>query len=635
MTYEEFLSRLEGVHRSGNQASAKCPAHEDKTASLSVSTGEGGKILLNCHAGCTSREIAEAMGLSLNDLFPSSTEKSGKRELVAQYDYLDGSGRFLYRKTRWRMPDGGKSFTWSHKESGGWKSGRGGEPVLYNLPALKGASQVYLVEGEKDVETLKAHGLTATSPPDGAASKWKPQYTEALKGKAVVILEDNDEPGHKFAYAAACALHGSASSVKIIDLTREWDKLKAHGDISDVLEDHPAEDVFWALDALELQTPEFEPSDDVFGRSEAPPRKLSTISAVELQQKEFSPLRCVVVDLLPQGLSILASPPKYGKSWFVLDLCLSVAAGNQFLSHDTVKTGCLYLALEDSERRLKNRMNDILNGGMAPEGFDFSTAALDIGAGLIESLNNYLKEHPGTGLIVIDTLQKVRPASNGKENAYSADYREIGILKKFADQNNLCLVLVHHLRKMGDDDPFNRISGTNGIMGAADTMFVMTRKRRSDNTTLSIVGRDIESQELMMEFRTEEHRWNLLGNVDWLEEQHAKNEYDDSPIVETIKKLLEQSPGHRWSGTMQDLFDAGKHFAGTYLAENARGLTSKVKALEKSLFEYDGIIHERVKNGASGGSKHHFYLKYSAEADFGTTGDASEPTGYEQTDLNP
>ena len=347
--------------------------------------------------------------------------------------------------------------------------------------------------------------------------------------------------------------------------------------------------------------------DSVPEEKDRKPYTLNTIAARELQNKEISPPRYAVVDMLPQGLSILASPPKYGKSWFVLDLCLSVAAGTMFLNHQTVKNGCLYMALEDSEWRLKDRMNSILAGKEAPGRFDFVTSALEIGHGLIEQLETYIKEKPDTGLIVIDTLQKVRSPSNGKETAYGTDYREIGILKNFADRHKICMVLVHHLRKMGDDsDPFNRISGTNGLMGAADTVFVMTRSNRCDNkTTLFITGRDVESRETVIQFHKDTHRWQVLGDASWLAEQRARAEYSIDPIVATIKKLLDQNNG-RWSGRMQELLDAGKILAGTYLAENTRALSSKVIALEKPLFDYDHILHTRAKNGNAGG-KHHFY----------------------------
>ena len=347
--------------------------------------------------------------------------------------------------------------------------------------------------------------------------------------------------------------------------------------------------------------------DDVFGRSNAKPEKLPTFSAAELQDKKLPPLKFIVNNVLPQGLALLASPPKYGKSWLVLDLCLSVAAGKPFLGRGTQKTGCLYLALEDSARRLQDRMNKILVGEKAPDNCNFLLTAPDLGNGLIESLDGYVSEKPETGLIVVDTLQKVRAPANGKESAYGADYREVGALKKFADKRGICVLLVHHLRKMVDDlDPFNMISGTNGIMGAADTSFVLTRKARTDKETkLSYTGRDIDQGEVVMSFNKSDYKWHILGNAEEIEEKHAEEEYEQDPIVLTIKKLLKQSPAG-WSGTMNDLLEAGKHFAGTYLAATARDLANKVKALTPSLWNYDKIVHERAKNGGGGG-RHHFY----------------------------
>ena len=620
MTLEEILSRLEGVKGGNGQYSARCPAHDDHNASLSISSGKDGRILLNCFAGCQPADIVDALGLTMQDLFPNSTleqafkrpQRGVKPTVATRYDYIDETGVFLYQKTR--MSD--KSFYWSHKDNfGNWKKGRNRQAVLYNLPCIKGSQRIYLVEGEKDVETMKAAGLPAVSPPDGAKSKWLDSFTEALTGKEIVILPDNDKPGKALAETEAQALQGHVKSIKILDLTKIWPELPEKGDITDLIVKHSGKDIVEELHQLEQSTPEWTLAQsiytDVFGRVENTPRKskvLNTISAQALQGKEIPPTEYVVVDMLPQGLSLLASPPKYGKSWFVLDLCLSAAAGHAFLNHRTVKCGCLYLALEDSERRLQDRMNKLLAGEKAPDQFDYATSALDIGQGLIEQLENYLKDNPQTGLIVIDTLQKVRAAAKGNENAYSADYREIGLLKSFADRHGVCLLLVHHLRKMGDDsDPFNRISGTNGIMGAVDTALVLSKQKRSDSqTTLSITGRDIESRDMVLEFSTKTYRWRVLGDADIIAEQRAKQEYDANPIVITIKKLLEQSPNHTWSGTMQDLLDAGKYIARTYLAVNARSLSSKVEKLDKQLFDYDGIIHHRAKHG-SGGGKHYFY----------------------------
>lgn len=339
--------------------------------------------------------------------------------------------------------------------------------------------------------------------------------------------------------------------------------------------------------------------------AEAPPM-LSTISAAALQGKDIPPIRWIVENLIPAGLNILASPPKYGKSWAVLDLGLSVTAGDRFLGYQTNPCEVLYLALEDSERRLKSRMIKLLAGKNAPAGFHFATAAHDMDNGLFDELEGFLKAHPKTGLIIIDTLQRVRGAVHGKEGAYAADYREVGGLKAFADRHGIAVLLVHHLRKMADDsDPFNRISGTNGLLGAADTALVLTKEKRGDeNATLSIVGRDVESSDTVLRFNKDTCRWENLGDADWFAEQQARVEYQESGLVRTIKKLLEQ--GGEWAGTAQQLLDAGRFIAHTSLADSARALTNKLKGLDNLLLEYDGIAHERKGNG-SGGGKHRFY----------------------------
>ena len=339
--------------------------------------------------------------------------------------------------------------------------------------------------------------------------------------------------------------------------------------------------------------------------AEAPPT-LSTISAAALQGKDIPPIRWIVENLIPAGLNILASPPKYGKSWAVLDLGLAVTTGGRFLGYQTNPCEVLYLALEDSERRLKSRMMKLLAGKNAPAGFHFATAAHDMDNGLFDELEGFLKAHQKTGLVIIDTLQRVRGAVHGKEGAYAADYREVGGLKAFADRHGIAVLLVHHLRKMADDsDPFNRISGTNGLMGAADTALVLTKEKRGDeNATLSIVGRDVESSDTALRFNKDTCRWENLGDADWFAEQQARVEYQESGIVRTIKKLLEQ--GGEWTGTAQQLLEAGRFIARTSLADSARALTNKLKGLDNLLLEYDGIAHERKGNG-SGGGRHRFY----------------------------
>lgn len=336
-----------------------------------------------------------------------------------------------------------------------------------------------------------------------------------------------------------------------------------------------------------------------------PPPTLCSIAASDLQGKALPPIRWFVQKLVTAGLTIIASPPKFGKSWFVLDICLSVAMGGTVLGYRCERAGTLYLALEDSERRLKARMEKILNGRAAPDNFHIVTTAPTLGTGLIEALDGYMAQHSDVGLIVIDTLQKVRDLG-GSRDVYGRDYADVGALKKFADTHNISVVLVHHLRKMADDaDPFARISGTTGVTGAADTMMVLTKEKRDEDTaTLSITGRDVEQMDLIVSFDKTRCIWKNLGDIDAYAAQQARAEYQESPVVVTVKKLLEQSPGG-WTGTAQQLLDAGRLLSHASLADSARSLSNTLRGMCSLFFEYDGIVYDYKKNG-SGGGKHSF-----------------------------
>lgn len=336
---------------------------------------------------------------------------------------------------------------------------------------------------------------------------------------------------------------------------------------------------------------------------------LRTVSALELQSLDLPPLMFVAEGLLPQGLNILASPPKYGKSWLVLDLCLSVASGAPFLGHKTNSGNCLYLALEDSLHRLQDRMDKVLGGGQAPPGFEFAIQCKDLSNGLIEQLEEYITNKPGTVLIAIDTFQKIRGKANRSESAYAADYREMAKLKELSDKHKMCLLLVHHLRKMSDDsDVFNRISGTNGISGAADTMLVLSKSKRTDSETiLSVTGRDVDSSETVLEFDKATHKWRVIGSAEERAEELARREYEKDPIVITVKQLLEENP-LGCSYTAEDLRLTCVEKAGAYPADNAIALSKRLRKLAPMLFVNDQIIYRPPsKNGSHGARKHTFH----------------------------
>ena len=209
------------------------------------------------------------------------------------------------------------------------------------------------------------------------------------------------------------------------------------------------------------------------GSAQEPPKEiqpLRVISAPDLQRAQLPPVKYLVDGLLPEGTSLLTAASKVGKSWMVLDLGLCIAAGEPFLSRPTTKTGTLYLALEDSLNRLQNRMDKVLGGKPPPPLFCFTTEAPKLDDGLLDVLEDHLKKCPDTRLLIVDTLQKVRGQALPREGPYAQDYREMETLKGFMDKRGVSVLFVHHNRKMKDDgDPFNMISGTNGLSGCART----------------------------------------------------------------------------------------------------------------------------------------------------------------------
>ena len=325
---------------------------------------------------------------------------------------------------------------------------------------------------------------------------------------------------------------------------------------------------------------------------------LKTISAQDLQTKYIPPIKWFVKDLIPQGLTMIVAPPKAGKSWLMLDLCLSVASGQSFLGKETFQRECLYLALEDSQGRLKGRMLKLLAfDENAPAGFDYALDVDPINAGFQEQVEEYINTHKNLGLIIVDTVQRIRGMSNSR-NAYAQDYADFTVLKKIADRHSIGVILVHHTKKGKDEtDPFMQISGTNGLLGVVDTALVLERQKRSDGqATLYITGRDVEAPDLAIEFNKDLCRWLVLGNADHFAEQERRDAYEGDSVVLTIKALLE-GIGF-WQGTTQDIFDAG------FFQEDVRTIGKRLASLEPQFLQYDGITH--ILKRSNGKNIHRF-----------------------------
>ena len=342
---------------------------------------------------------------------------------------------------------------------------------------------------------------------------------------------------------------------------------------------------------------------------------LMVTSAQDLQTADLPHTVFMITGILPEGTSILSAASKIGKSWMVLDMGLCIAGGTPFMGKDVQQCGVLYLALEDSLSRLQDRMNKILSGRKAPRQFYFATEAPTLDNGLLDALDGHLNQFPETKLVIIDTLQKIRGRALPRESSYEQDYREMGTVKSFMDKRGVSVLFVHHNRKMKDEsDSFNMISGTNGIMGAADTIWVIIKNNRADSeATLHITGRDVMQTDTVITFDKSSWKWKPVGSLDLLTAQRERLAYDNDLIVKTIKALLKEKP--EWRGTARDLMEEGRRICKCPIAPTAQKLGKDLNKLDVQLFDYDGIRHQKLDNG-SGGKGHCFFTQnWTEEAD--------------------
>ena len=242
-----------------------------------------------------------------------------------------------------------------------------------------------------------------------------------------------------------------------------------------------------------------------------------TFGADTLQHETFPALTYLLPDLVPEGLCLLVSRPKLGKSWLALDIALATAAGRLVLGTLKPTTGeVLYLALEDGPRRLQRRLSRLLPtfSGTWPPGLTFATEWPRSDQGGLSDIEAWIKDtlekgsHPR--LVIIDTLAHFRKPAAGK-NAYLEDYAALASLQKMAGRHNLSIVVVHHDRKAAADDPFDTISGTLGVTGAVDTIALL--KREAGGFTFYVRGRDIEEAEKALRFDKDTCRWTILGEA--------------------------------------------------------------------------------------------------------------------------
>ena len=388
-------------------------------------------------------------------------------ELVAVHGRIDG-------------PDGKRMF-W-HRPGG--EKGLGGTP-LADLP-LYGAEHsagwdlelpVLVTEGEKAAQALIDAGHQAVGTVTGASATPGPEALAVLTGCAVVLWPDNDKVGAEHMSRVAEKLAGIAASIHTI----AWEDAPPHGDAADYLAASMVDVTIEELIEDARRGPELLKPGGAIG-----------MDAADLLQLDLPPLRWVVPDLLPEGTTILAAPPKIGKSCLIYQIAVEASIGGELFGRRVEPGSVLYLALEDGQRRGQDRLRTALAGRTMPRGrLEVRWTAAKVGQGLEEELVAWLDGHPDAVMVAVDTLGKVRAASNGRRNAYEVDVEDLGRLQSIFRDRPVALVIVHHAAKAKQDDFLASVSGTYGITGSADTTMFLKRKREEHFGTITVTGRDV------------------------------------------------------------------------------------------------------------------------------------------------
>lgn len=314
------------------------------------------------------------------------------------------------------------------------------------------------------------------------------------------------------------------------------------------------------------------------------PNRLHSVTMAELFDEMYRSKPPVIDGFLYTGTYLFAGAPKVGKSFMMAQLAYHVSTGRPLWGYPVRRGTVLYLALEDDFGRLQKRFYRMF-GTDSAEKLHLAVNAGHLDGGLETQLDSFLTDYPDTKLIIIDTLQKVRELSP-VQYSYANDYDIMCRLKAFADRHSICLLLVHHTRKQQAEDSFDMISGTNGLMGAADGAFLFHKEKRTSNkAVLDISGRDQQDQKLFLVRDEQKLSWSL---------ERAENELwkePPDPILDAVAALL-SSGRPQWEGTPTELVKALR------LNMKPQVLTMRLNVNVSRLAEEHDVFYANTRNHA-------------------------------------
>ncbi len=416
-----------------------------------------------------------------------------------------------------------------------------GIPVAYACHLVEPGDDVYLVNSELAVWLFWQEGIRAICPlGEGRSAKSFQVICQCLKDKntaKLIVLLDADECGQSSTKIVCVA----ARHIGLDVVAKQWPtEVKQGYDASDFWEDCRKENSS-LKDALADLTEnhiliEGETLQSLISLSS--PSSPLILTAKELMSADFPPMRWAVEGLIPEGLTLLVGAPKIGKSWMSLDLGITIAKGGSAFGRFPVEAGdVLYLALEDTKRRLQDRLGKVLQEADAPETLHFADDWPPFDQGGKEMLEEWLSAHQEARLVIVDTFKKLRQARVNRSDIYTEDYEHIGEFKALADKFGVAIILVHHTTKMVTDDILKSVSGSTGITAAADSVLILERNRNSDQAKFFVVGRDVEHINLSFQWNPSTFTWTCEG-----EYQKSDSEKEGEKEASILNFLREVSP---------------------------------------------------------------------------------------------
>lgn len=330
-----------------------------------------------------------------------------------------------------------------------------------------------------------------------------------------------------------------------------------------------------------------------------------------LYEENPTPPPFLIPDILPEGLCVLAASPKQGKSYWCVEVAEAVSTGGEFWNTKARQGDVIYMALEDGRIEFLRKFKDIGGSLDALDHMDVITALPEgttINKGLLPIIEKCKQERPALKLVIIDTLSCVKDANDNMRDAFNSDAVLFDKLKNFADKNELCILLVTHLKK--DDgrkrkgvDPFERISGSVGISAKAVAMFMIDGEE--ETKIFHKKGRGMATGDFAIS--KEGRRWIKHGTVEEIEEQRAQAKYDQNPIVKTIRSVLNEQK--RWQATPDEIWEE------TVTRTNGEEPSTSKRQMGLDLEAMQGrLMREGIRMRKDRGNKARFYtFEYTAK----------------------